>query len=113
MDHPNAIFKLLAEKNRLAMFMMLLHDEYCVCDIEKFLSLKQANVSKHLMLFRKLDLIESKKEYQWMHYQLSDEALEKHATLIRYLKQTPYYKQITNGLATFQKHACKPKETKS
>ncbi len=112
MDKTPTIFKLLSDKNRLAMFMMFMHDEYCVCDVERFLALKQANVSKHLMMFRDLDLLSIRKEHQWTHYKMSHEALLEHKQLCQYLINTDYYKFQMAKLEKFEKSICKPKEDK-
>ncbi len=108
MINPNEVFKLLADKNKLKIFMMLMHDEYCVCDIEKFLSLKQANVSKHLMSFKQYELVEGFRENQWIHYRITNTVKDDHKALYDYLQSTTLYKTIAADLASFEKELCHP-----
>ncbi|GEM_PF-1323720 len=102
------LFKLLADTSKLKIFMMLMHDEYCVCDIEKFLSLKQANVSKHLMSFKRHGLVEGFRENQWIHYRLTPTLESEHEALYTYLQETKLYKTIEAGLSSFEKELCHP-----
>ncbi len=106
----NQLFKLLADENRLKMFMLLMDDHYCVCDIERFLSLKQANVSKHLMAFKNLGILDGWKKHHWTHYQLSNDVLDAYAGLCDDLRGTSLYKTIHQQRTTFEKNSCQPKE---
>ncbi len=108
MEKPEAMFKLLADANRLAMFIMFMDDEYCVCDIERFLRMKQANVSKHLRAFRELDLLEGRKEHKWIHYTLAKEAKKKHIALIDYVRASQMYASMKERLRSFEKDRCIP-----
>ncbi len=101
-----ALFKLLAEPNRMAIFIMLMEDEYCVCDIERFLQLKQANVSKHLMAFRKLGLIDGRRDTQWIHYRLSSKVNEAFPLIYPLIQSTTIYKVTLKKLMRFEKNTC-------
>lgn len=102
-----SLFKLLAEPNRLAIFTMLMEDEYCVCDIERFLQLKQANVSKHLMAFRKHGLIEGRRDTQWIHYRLSPKLIDAFPLIYPLIQNTAFYKATQEKLMNFEKNTCK------
>lgn len=104
------IFKLFADENRLKIFIMLLHDEYCVCDIERFLDMKQANVSKHLTKFKDLDLLAVRKEQKWIHYAISDPAKKDLNHLIDYIKTQALYLALNIQLDVFEKNICTPKK---
>jgi len=112
MEKLESMFKLLSDSNRLAMFIMLMDDEYCVCDIERFLQLKQANVSKHLRAFRALDLLEGRKEHKWTHYTLSSRARREHEKLFEYVRSSTMYASMKKKLQTFEKDSCRPKAKK-
>ncbi|QVK18321.1 winged helix-turn-helix transcriptional regulator [Mycoplasmatota bacterium] len=80
------IFKLLSDENRFKIFTLLLFVELCICDLEKFLNMKQANVSKHMMKFKKLNIVNTRKEAQWVYYCLSEEFIKKNYHLINFIK---------------------------
>ncbi len=100
------MFKLLSDENRYKMFLLLMDDHYCVCDIERFLNLKQANVSKHLMAFKKLDVLESWKKHQWTHYRVSPQVLSAYPGLCDDLRHTAMYKQMHHQMLSFEKNRC-------
>ncbi len=103
------IFKLLADENRIKIFIMLFHDEYCVCDVERFLNMKQANVSKHLVKFKALNLLAIRKEQKWIHYAISDQAKKDLTHLVEYIKTHALYLGLTTQLSVFEKNICLPK----
>lgn len=100
------LFKLLSDKNRYHIFMMLLIDTYCVCDIEQFLEMKQANVSKHLAQFKALDLVETFQKNKWVHYKLSTQAFRNLKYLITYIKKSKAFKHLELELTDFTKNKC-------
>jgi len=100
------LFKLIGEPNRYQIFMMLMIDQFCVCDIERFLNLKQANVSKHLKYFKDLALLDFEKDEKWIYYRLSSAFLEEHALLIKYLKTSETYQCFNDALKQFIKGVC-------
>lgn len=106
---PNELFKFLSDENRLNILVMLLIDDYCVCDMERFLGLKQANISKHLMGLRKANIVTTNKEFMWVHYSIHKSFIENNGLLIDYLKETALYQYFVSELKTFQKDVCKPK----
>ena len=113
MNSIESIFKLLSEPKRLLIWIMLMEDTYCVCDIERFLHLKQANVSRHLEWFRTRELVTMKRNFKWVHYSLSSDALKKHKALCDYIRQSSLYHQIILKLDNFEKDACIPKTQKA
>jgi ArsR family transcriptional regulator len=75
------IIKLLADENRFNIFMKLLeYGELCVCEIEELLRIKQANTSKHLSKFKKMDILSSK-----IKYSIKEAFLNEIVDLIMYL----------------------------
>ena len=80
------IIKLLSDENRFNIFMKLLeYDELCVCEIEELLKIKQANTSKHLSKFKKMDILSSKREGNLIRYSIKEEFLNENMDLIKYL----------------------------
>ncbi|ERJ11476.1 ArsR/SmtB family transcription factor [Haloplasma contractile] len=86
MKYEIDILKALADENRLKIFTLLLFTEVCVCKIEDYLGLKQANISKHMMKLRKLNMVESRKDSRWVHYRVCKTFVQEHQKLIDYLK---------------------------
>ncbi len=102
------LFKLLSDENRFKIFNMLLVRELCICDIEAFLDLKQANVSKHMIKFKDLDVVETRKEAQWIYYKVSDRFLKSQELFVDYIKELEVFKQTEEALASYKlKKACR------
>ncbi len=80
------IIKLLADENRFNIFMKLLeYGELCVCEIEELLRIKQANTSKHLSKFKKMNILSSKREGNLIKYSIKEKFLNENMDLIKYL----------------------------
>lgn len=68
-----AILKVLADPNRLRIFVTLVRSrgDVCVCDLVDGLPLLQPTVSHHLKVLREAGLVESTRRGTWMYYRLS------------------------------------------
>ena len=67
------LFKVLGDENRYKIFAYLVkHGESCVCDLEELLDIKQANLSKHLGVMKKEEILSTKQVGKYVHYRLSD-----------------------------------------
>lgn len=65
-------FNLLKEPNRIKILCLLSKNKkLCVCEIEKELDLKQNLVSHHLSMFKRIGLIESKREVTKVYYMIN------------------------------------------
>ena len=80
------IFKVLADENRLRIINLLMNHELCVCEIEVILDLSQSNVSRHLSKIKNIEILESSKDAQWIHYKINEDFIKKNEELIAYLK---------------------------
>lgn len=76
-----AIFKALADENRLRILALLRHGELCVCDIEEVLGIQQSNASRHLSKLKTSGLIVSNKKSQWVHYRFNERMQERYPFL--------------------------------
>ncbi|MGB5932661.1 MAG: metalloregulator ArsR/SmtB family transcription factor [Anaerolineae bacterium] len=65
--------KALAHPTRLAILSSLREGEVCVCDLEPALDLRQANISQHLAVLRRANLVISRREGLRIFYRVSDE----------------------------------------
>ncbi|MDR3553367.1 MAG: metalloregulator ArsR/SmtB family transcription factor [Syntrophobacteraceae bacterium] len=66
-----AITKALADRNRVAILLVLEGRELCVCQIIEIIRLAPSTVSKHLSILRQSRLIEDRKDGRWMYYRLA------------------------------------------
>jgi ArsR family transcriptional regulator len=73
--------KLLGDKNRLTILILLKEKEMCVCDIVEFLETSQPNASQHLRKLKAAGLLKESKRGQWVYYSLN-------------LEDKPYLKNV-------------------
>jgi ArsR family transcriptional regulator, arsenate/arsenite/antimonite-responsive transcriptional repressor len=67
-----AVFKALADENRVRVLMTLRPKELCVCQIVELLGLAPSTVSKHMAILKQARLVECRKEGRWMFYRLAE-----------------------------------------
>lgn len=71
-----SLFQALADENRLRIVEVLRSGEHCVCDLQASLDLGQSLLSHHLRVLREAGVVRSRRDGRWVHYQLSDDALD-------------------------------------
>jgi len=80
-------FKVLAEEARLQMLWLLLnHEELCVCDFMAALEITQSKASRHLSTLRHAGLVTDRKQGLWSFYALcpiEDPLAKEHLALLR------------------------------
>jgi len=81
------LFKALGDENRLRILNILISSKLCVCEIEVILEMTQSNVSRHLSKLKKVGIISSSKEAQWVHYEISDKFINNDVLFFSYLKK--------------------------
>ncbi len=64
--------KALAHPTRLAILSLLREGEVCVCDLEPALDLRQANISQHLAILRRANLVTSRRDGLRILYRVTD-----------------------------------------
>ncbi len=72
--HMNQIetFRLLGDETRVrALALMAREGELCVCELVAALALSQPKISRHLAALREGDLIEARRDAQWIFYRVS------------------------------------------
>ncbi len=79
-----AIFKALADANRLTMLATLARagDEVCVCDFTGALPLEQPTVSHHLKILREAGLATCERRGTWVYYRIAADARERVASAL-------------------------------
>lgn len=65
------LFKVLSDKNRLRILLMLSQKPLCVCELQDVLQITVSTVSKHLSLLREAELIKDEKDGKWVNYKLN------------------------------------------
>lgn len=81
------LFHMLGQPARLRILMAIGMGEACVCHLEAALGYRQAYISQHLMVLRKMKLVTSRREGRNIFYRLTDletlNLLREAANLIR------------------------------
>lgn len=71
---PTDLFNLLADETRLrALLLMQAEGELCVCELTHALEMSQPKVSRHLAALRQYQVVSTRRESNWIYYQLSPE----------------------------------------
>ncbi|GEA18515.1 MAG: hypothetical protein PWR22_2133 [Moorella sp. (in: firmicutes)] len=65
-------FKALAHPTRVRIIELLRHGERCVCELMEELELEQPNISQHLAVLRKQDIVEATKDGLRVIYRIKD-----------------------------------------
>ncbi|HKB88994.1 MAG TPA: metalloregulator ArsR/SmtB family transcription factor [Opitutaceae bacterium] len=66
------IYQCLCDQTRLRILHLLTSGELCVCHFQEILGEPQVKISKHLAYLRKNELVEARKEANWMIYHLPE-----------------------------------------
>src|SRR5919206_5248104 len=63
-------FRALADRTRLRLLNLMRGDEVCVCFFVEILKTNQPKISRHLAYLRRAEIVEARREGQWMHYRI-------------------------------------------
>ena len=66
-----ALFKALADTNRLMIVDMISGGELCACKILEKFQITQPTLSHHMKILCECGLVNSRKEGKWMYYSLN------------------------------------------
>ncbi|EKD83406.1 MAG: Transcriptional regulator, ArsR family [uncultured bacterium] len=77
MKHTLNTLKVLGEETRLRIFMALVDQELCVCQIVSMLGLAASTTSKHLALMYQAGIIEQRKDGRWAYYSIASDWIVK------------------------------------
>ena len=69
-----AIFKALANEDRLRVLETLRESECCGCELQVVLDAPQSTVATHLRKLKKAGLVKSRKKGKWSYYRIADTA---------------------------------------
>ncbi len=91
------LFKLLSCQTRFdIMNMLIINDHICICHLEADLGLSQANASKHMRLFRDLEIVVTEKCGKSVLYKLTTNFKEQHQKLIEYVVEGESYEKSSS-----------------
>ncbi len=82
------IYKAFSDESRLRIINILMQKELCVCEIEVVLEMSQSNVSRHLTKLKNAEIVNSKKESQWVFYTINKKFIECNGYLYAHLKNS-------------------------
>jgi ArsR family transcriptional regulator, arsenate/arsenite/antimonite-responsive transcriptional repressor len=72
MKHEARFFKALADETRLQiLWLLMVKEELCVCDIMGVLGITQSKASRHLRYLFNIGLVTDRREGLWMYYRIS------------------------------------------
>ena len=80
-------FKALSEELRLQILALLFrHGELCVCEVERFLGVSQSAASRHFRYLASANLVEGRRDGQWVYYRVAAPQDVRHAMLLEALE---------------------------
>lgn len=72
MQEQARFFKCLADETRLQiLWLLMLADELCVCEVMETLGISQSKASRHLRYLYHLGLVADRRQGLWMYYRLA------------------------------------------
>ena len=71
----SALLFAIAHEKRIAILRELLQRELCVCELQDVFGWSQPLISHHLAILRKADLVEDRRDAQWVYYSVSPRRL--------------------------------------
>lgn len=82
-------YKGLADETRLKiLWLLMLREELCVCDIMRALGITQSKASRHLRYLYNLGLVTDRREGVWMNYRLAVDPESHQGKLLQLLRET-------------------------
>jgi ArsR family transcriptional regulator len=83
----DTVFRAFSDRTRLRIMNLLRdHKEICVCDIMRILKLPQAKVSRHLAYLRAAELVNTRRDGQWIYYKLCKPESAFHTKMLECLR---------------------------
>jgi DNA-binding transcriptional ArsR family regulator len=67
-----SLLETISPLTRLQILLAIGTGEACVCHLEAALGLRQAYISQHLMVLRKADILQDRREGRYIFYRLKD-----------------------------------------
>jgi len=87
MNALSDLFKVLSDDTRLRIINLLDKQDLCVCELVEILKLSQPKISKHIARLRSINLVNTKRNEQYIYYSLNRSNLE-YMNIIKTVLQT-------------------------
>lgn len=81
--YQEEVFKVIANQKRLEIIQLLTHGELSVSEMVEMLGISQSNVSQHLSLLRRSQIVRARKDGKTIYYCLKDSRIAEACSLIR------------------------------
>ncbi|SFS55562.1 metalloregulator ArsR/SmtB family transcription factor [Paenibacillus sp. 453mf] len=81
--------KLLGDKTRLTMMLLLQEREWCVCEFVDIFEMSQPAISQHIRKLKSLDLVKESRRSQWIYYSI-------------HVEDKPYIQAVLHNLPNAQ-----------
>lgn len=109
MKQEARFFKSLADETRLQiLWLLMLEEELCVCDIMETLRISQSKASRHLRYLYNLGLVADRRQGVWMYYRLVAAPGSWQARQLQLLKEvlqeTPAAQALQAKLTEWRQH---------
>ena len=75
-EHEAALFKALADENRLKIISLLRCGEHCACRLQDELGIGQPTLSYHMNLLCSCGIVMARRQGRWTYYSLSREGCD-------------------------------------
>ena len=82
-----AVFKALANEDRLRVLEALRDSERCGCELQVVLDAPQSTVATHLRKLKEAGLVKSRKKGKWSYYRIADTAVVQVLDLVRAIQE--------------------------
>jgi len=70
------MFKALSDETRLRIYLLLLREKLCVCELVNVLNMEQSRVSHCLRILKEAGLVKSRREGTWIIYSANPQTLK-------------------------------------
>ncbi len=85
MREISELFKIISDKTRLRILMMLQRKELCVCQLMAVLAISQPLVSRNLSLLMRAGFLEDRRDGKMIFYRINTKAQKKQSLLMNLL----------------------------
>ena len=73
MNQISDLFKVLSDETRLRIINLINKQDLCVCELVEILELPQPKISKHIAKLRSINLVNTKRNEQYIYYSINKE----------------------------------------
>lgn len=85
-----AVFKALADENRIRILKLLQNGEKCACVLLDDLKITQPTMSHHMKILCDSELVSGRREGKWVYYSISSEGASAAIRRLQELTQVNY-----------------------